>query len=165
MRVKPKRSSLRLGKFKKLSFRYCGPYAITKRIGNQAYELDLPPHLKIHKVFHVSLLKRYVPNPLHVLEEDNVNFVNQEEVIAEPERILKTEIRQLRNRTVYKVLIQWKGFSEEEASWEDWDQLVNQFPHLKQWELLEGKEIRKLDVTTISFHLTCSLLPDGEHPK
>ena len=26
LRVKPKRSSLRLGKYRKLAFRYCGPY-------------------------------------------------------------------------------------------------------------------------------------------
>ena len=76
-----------------------------------------------------------MPNPLHVLEEDNVSFINQEEVLAELERIRKTKIRKLRKHTVYKVLIQLKGFSKEEASWEDWDQPVNQFPHLKQWDL------------------------------
>ena len=43
LRVKPKRSLLRLGKYKKLAFRYCGPYQIIKRIGKQAYELALSP--------------------------------------------------------------------------------------------------------------------------
>ena len=105
LRVKPKRSSLRLGKYKKLAFKYCGPYQIVKRIGDQAYELALPPHLKIHNVFHVNLLKKYVPDPRHVLEDDNVNFVPQEEVIMEPDVILQNREKQLRSRTLRKVLV------------------------------------------------------------
>ena len=70
LRVKPKRSSLQLGKYKKLVYRYCGPYEILKRIGEQSYELALPPHLHVHNVFHVSLLKTYVANPDHVLNLD-----------------------------------------------------------------------------------------------
>ena len=42
LRVKPKRSSLKLGKYKKLAYRYCGPYEIVRRIGEQFYELALP---------------------------------------------------------------------------------------------------------------------------
>ena len=63
LRVKPKRSSLKLGRYRKLTFRYCGTSPITKRIGTQAYELSLPPHLSAHNVFHVSLLKKYVADP------------------------------------------------------------------------------------------------------
>ena len=130
LRVKPKRSSLRLGKYKKLAFRYCGPYQIIKRIGEQAYELALSPHLKIHNVFHVSLLKKYVSDPQHVLEDDHVNFVSQDEVIAEPDVILQSREKSLRNRTLREVLVQWKGYPADEASWEDWDLLVKKFPFL-----------------------------------
>ena len=63
LRVKPKRSSLKLGKCRKLSFRYCGPFEILRRMGEQSYKLALPLHLHVHDVFHVSLLKKYVPNP------------------------------------------------------------------------------------------------------
>ena len=76
LRVKPKRTSLRLGKYRKLAFRYCGPYQISRRIGAQAYELQLPLHLKICNVFQVSLLKRYVSNPQHVLQDDSITFVS-----------------------------------------------------------------------------------------
>ena len=69
LRVKPKKSYLRLVKFKKLAFKYYGPYQITKRIGTRAYELLLPPYVRIHNVFHVSLLRKYVPNPHHVLDK------------------------------------------------------------------------------------------------
>ena len=44
LRVRPKRSSLTLGKYKKLSPRFCGLYVITKKVGEQTYELLLPPN-------------------------------------------------------------------------------------------------------------------------
>lgn len=106
LRVKPKRSSLKLGKIRKLAFRYCGPYQVTKRIGEQAYELLLPPHLRIHNVFHVSLLKKYFPDQQHVLGDDEVTFVSQDEILAEPEGILQSREKQLRTRTLRKVLVE-----------------------------------------------------------
>ena len=65
-----KKSSLLLGKYKKLSARYCGRYPITKKINDQAYELSLPQHIKVHNVFHVNLLKKYVLDENHILEEE-----------------------------------------------------------------------------------------------
>ena len=79
LRVKPKRSSLQLGKHKKLAYHYCGPYEILKRIGHKSYELALPTHLHVHNVFHVSLLKTYVANPNHVLNLDDTILVNQQQ--------------------------------------------------------------------------------------
>ena len=61
LRVKPKKSSLKLGKHKKLAYRFCKPYQITKRVGEQAYDLELIPYLHVHNVFDVSLLKQYKP--------------------------------------------------------------------------------------------------------
>ena len=129
LRVKPKRSSLKLGKFKKLSFRYCGPYRIIRRIGEQAYELELPPHLGIHRVFHVILLKKYHLDPLHVLKDDDVILVSQEEFQTEPEAILEARERKLRNRVLRKVLVKWKGYLLKKASWEDKTTLQIHFPN------------------------------------
>ena len=79
LRVKTKRSSLKMGKCRKLSFRYCGPFEILRRMGEQSYKLALPPHFHVHDVFHVSLLKKYVPNLGHMLDLDDNVLVNQEE--------------------------------------------------------------------------------------
>ena len=76
IRVKPKKSSLRLGKHKKLAYKYCGPSKVTKRIGEQAYELKLSPHLHVHNVFHDNLLKQYIPDPSHILDHDDTILVS-----------------------------------------------------------------------------------------
>ena len=85
LRVKPKKSSLQLEKYKKLACCYCGPYEILRRIGEQSYELALPTHLHVHNVFHVSLLKTYVANHNHVLNLDDTILVSQQEFQMEPD--------------------------------------------------------------------------------
>ena len=45
-----------------------GPFEILERIGPVAYSLALSPNLaRIHDVFHVSILRQYIPDILHVL--------------------------------------------------------------------------------------------------
>ena len=42
---------------KKLNFKFMGPFKVKDRIRTQAYHLELPHTIKVHPVFHVSLLK------------------------------------------------------------------------------------------------------------
>ncbi|GKV30882.1 hypothetical protein SLEP1_g39653 [Rubroshorea leprosula] len=52
--------------------RYEGPYSVLGKVGKVSYRVDLPPRLKIHPVFHVSMLK-----PFHADQEDPVRGVSQ----------------------------------------------------------------------------------------
>ena len=45
--------------FKKLDYKYYGPFKIEKPIKKQVYQLKLPQKMKIHNMFHVSLLEPY----------------------------------------------------------------------------------------------------------
>ena len=63
---------------KKLAYRYCGPFKVTKTIGEQAYKLELPPHLHVQNVFHVNILKQYILDPSHILDHDDTILVSQE---------------------------------------------------------------------------------------
>lgn len=49
---------------KKLDWKNCGPFRIEKIISPYAYQLCLPDPMKIHPVFHVSLLRPAADNPL-----------------------------------------------------------------------------------------------------
>ena len=75
LRISPWKGVLRFGKRGKLSPRYIGPYRIVERIGEVAYLLELSSDLdRIHDVFHVSMLRRYIPDPSHVLTEQPVEI-------------------------------------------------------------------------------------------
>jgi len=72
-RVTPTTGIGRALKSRKLTSRFIGPYQITRRIRPVAYEIALPPHLaNLHNVFPISQLRKYVADPTHVLEQDDV---------------------------------------------------------------------------------------------
>ena len=69
LKVAPWKWVIRFQKREKLNPRYIDPFRILKRIGLVAYRLELPPELsRIHNVFHVSMLRKYVSDPSHILE-------------------------------------------------------------------------------------------------
>ena len=70
LRVKAKKISLKLGSCAKLSPRYCGPFDMLERIGPIAYRLAFPASTRVRNVFHVSLLKKNVHDPNHVINWD-----------------------------------------------------------------------------------------------
>ena len=58
IKVRPKNSSMRLESCANLAPRYCRPFEILSRIGHVAYQLALLPNLKVHNIFHISVLKK-----------------------------------------------------------------------------------------------------------
>ena len=66
---------IRFGKKRKSTPRYNGPFEIRSRVGKVACRLVLPPEfLRIHSVFHVSMLRKYISDPLHVLQPQAVEL-------------------------------------------------------------------------------------------
>ncbi|XP_075082316.1 uncharacterized protein LOC142166807 [Nicotiana tabacum] len=103
----------------KLSARYCGPYKVVQRIGGVAYKMNLPPESKIHHVFHVSLLKKYVGRKEVMCSQLPVEGSE----ITFPSAILGSRAR----RGKKEVLVHWKGCSPAEATWEALDDICQQF--------------------------------------
>ena len=67
-RFKPKKSTLRTGLYAKLAPRYVGPFEVFTRVGHAAYQLALPPWIKMHDVFHVSLLKKCIADKSYIID-------------------------------------------------------------------------------------------------
>ncbi|KAA0037490.1 retrotransposon protein, putative, Ty3-gypsy subclass [Cucumis melo var. makuwa] len=90
LKLSPWRGVVRFGRKGKLSSRYIGPYQITERVGPAAYRLELPIELaRIHYVFHVSMLRKYIPDPSHVLQEQSVELKEDLSYVEEPVQILE----------------------------------------------------------------------------
>ena len=119
---------------KKLQHRYIGPYHIAQVISPVAYKLNLPANMRVHPVFHVSLLKPYTsPNvidnrppapepPPAITVDDHVEY--------EVEKIL--DKRKYRGHTQY--LVKWAGYPDYDATWEPLRNLKNVQDLIKEFE-------------------------------
>jgi hypothetical protein len=68
LKLKVKRSSLRLGCFPKLEARSCEPFEILEKIGPFSYMVAFHASMRVNNVFHVSLLNKYVPELNHIID-------------------------------------------------------------------------------------------------
>ncbi|CAJ2646737.1 unnamed protein product [Trifolium pratense] len=93
-------------KSRKLTSKFIGPYQILKRVGKVAYRIALPPSLaNLHDVFHVSQLRKYVRDPSHVIESDDVQVRDDLTVETVPLRIEGREVKRLRNKDIASVKV------------------------------------------------------------
>ncbi|WMV19392.1 hypothetical protein MTR67_012777 [Solanum verrucosum] len=89
------------GKKGKLSPRYIGPYRIYKRIGNVAYELELPPELAaIHPVFHISMLKKCMGDTSLTISTEDIGIKDSLFYEEVPVKILDRQVRKFRTKEV-----------------------------------------------------------------
>lgn len=69
LKVSSMKGVMRFSRKEKLSPRYVSPFVVTQVVGPVAYKVDLPPSLaSIHNVFYVSTLRKYVHDPLQVID-------------------------------------------------------------------------------------------------
>jgi hypothetical protein len=126
---------------RKLAPKYLGPYTISAKISSTSYRLDLPSTLKIHPVFHVSMLKPYQeseefnreapPQPIIIPESNEAEY--------EVEQIL--DKRLIRNKTQY--LVKWLGYPLHDATWEPVENLKNAPEKLKEFELMRTSNLKE----------------------
>ena len=106
--------------------KYEGPFPILRKVGKVSYQVELPSKLKIHLVFHESMLK-----PYHGDNEDPTRGVTQRAptaVVTSFDRdIEEIEAKRLIRRrgvpSYNEYLIRWKGLPDSEATWEKEDDL------------------------------------------
>ena len=99
----------------KLDMVWIGPFTIVEQINDASVRLDLPDSLRIHPVFHVSLLEPYVSNTI----PNRVVAPPPPVILDESEEFVVSEIldsRIFRGKLQY--LVQWEGYGPSDNSWE-----------------------------------------------
>ena len=131
LKVKPRHGVIRFGKKGKLTPRYVGPFEILERVGEVAYRLALPPSLaSIHNVFHVSMLRKYLADPSHVIDWNDLN-VDEDATFEEgPVEITDRKEKILRGKAIPLVKVLWRHRGIEESTWEREDTMRANYPQL-----------------------------------
>jgi len=109
----------RVFKTKQFSPRYVGPFQILKRIGKVAYQLALPPSLsRLHDVFYVSQLRKYIPDPFQPLEIKTLELRSDLTFQTQPAHIVDRSVKSLRKKEIPLVKVVWEGSPPSKATWE-----------------------------------------------
>jgi hypothetical protein len=117
----------------KLDLKFEGPFTITKLVGDNAYEVDLPVRYGVHNVFNISKLKRYFLDesfPGRTSAKPTVDMTHA----AGPKYVIHDIVarRRLRGRQGvnpndskrFEYLTHWEGERQDEATWERYEQFV-----------------------------------------
>ena len=89
--------------------RYVRPFEVLEQVNPAAYRLALPPELsQVHNVFHISMLRKYIRDPLHVIDHSRIMVSEDLGYEEKPIIIIDRQVKQLRNKSIPMVKIEWK---------------------------------------------------------
>ena len=110
---------------KKCKARFIGPFLIEKKISSQAYKLKLPATMKVHPVFHISLLREYhSDNPQQDPSDDfpvtgekdyEDDFFHVEEILDH--KVAPFPLRYQKGPALL-FKIRWYGYGPKDDTWE-----------------------------------------------
>ena len=119
LKVSPMKSVMRFGRKRKLSPRFVGPFEILERVGTLAYKVVLPPSLsKIHNVFHILTLRKYVFYPSHIVELEPIQISEDLTYEEVPIQIVDVMDKVLHHVVVKLVKVQWSNHNIRKTTWE-----------------------------------------------
>ena len=84
----------------------------------------------MHNVFHVSILKRYNPDPNHIIEYEPLEVQPDLSYVEQSIEILDQQDRMLRNKSVSLVKVLWRNPKVEEFTWEFKSEMFDKYPYL-----------------------------------
>lgn len=102
---------------RKLDFLKIGPFTIKSVKGPVNYELKLPPTMRVHPVFHISLLEK--ADNETPLDQDTRIDEQDEEDVYDVEYILNHSYK----KRQHKYLVKWLDYPLEDNTWEPFKHL------------------------------------------
>ncbi|XP_077232196.1 uncharacterized protein LOC143867348 [Tasmannia lanceolata] len=115
-----------------------------EKIGKVAYRLVLPPSLSgVHDVFHVSMLRKYVPDSNHEIQLESLNLTEDFSFEEQPICIVDRKDQVLMRRTIPYVKIQWWNHSERETTWELEEKMREKYLFLIENSSLDPREVNE----------------------
>jgi len=131
-------------KSNKFTPRFIGPYQIIKRVREVAYQVDLPSSLSnLHSIFHVIELRKYVPDPSHIIQKDEVQVRDNLTVEALSLRIEDREVKNLRGKEIALVKVTWRGPAGGSVTWELEIRIRESYPRLFSSGNFRGRKFFK----------------------
>jgi hypothetical protein len=131
LKVSPLRGMRRFKVKGKLFPHFIGPFRVFRRVGEMAYQLELPDNLSnVHNMFHVSRLKKCLHVPEEQLPMEELSVQGDLTYTEYTIKILDTLTRFTRNKVTKMCKVQWSHHGEDEAPWEREEELRIDFPHL-----------------------------------
>ena len=112
----------------KLGPKYFGPLQVVDTIGSVAYKLNFPKTAQIHPTVHVSQLKAFVgtlPNEPYIPAWIQGSH---SEAVKVPLKVLARRVVKRKNAAAVQYLGQWKGFAEEDTTWEFAEEIKDKYP-------------------------------------
>ena len=97
--------------------RWVGPFTVLERIGDLAYRLELPASMRMHPVFHVSLLQAYREDGR--VQPPPPPFYVGGQLAYTVDRILDhMSVHRGRRKNMKEFLVRWEGYGPEHDTWE-----------------------------------------------
>ena len=131
LRIFPMKGVMRFEKHGKLNPCYSRPFETLDRVGALAYRLALPSDLSmIHLVSHVSMLRKYVLDPSHILALQAIQLNESLSYEERPMATVDRQVKKLRYKNISSMKVIWRNYSGEEATWEAEDAMRAKYPQL-----------------------------------
>ena len=116
-KISPWKGVLRFRRRGKLSPRFIGPYEVVSKVGLVAYRLKLPLELsRIHDTFHVSMLRKYIPDRSHMLREQQMQLKENLTYEEKPVQIVDRKEQVLRSKVIPLVKVLWQNHERKAAT-------------------------------------------------
>jgi len=123
-------------RMEKLTKHFVGPYKVKAIISSNAIELELLSTTKIHPVVNISRVRKYKSQVEEQRKEAPQPVVIEGEEKWKVEKIMNK--RKVRGRDKY--LVQWKGCTAEEDTWESRENLKNVTELVEEFKKEYGRE-------------------------